>query len=135
MVSPRAIWGSSKQLSSHRRLPLAHAFREELQAPLAALHRPAMTFCSCWDRCEELACQDKQTNSRWVLQPWCLSLRSLQPLAAYDVCVGTDEASVALCRNLIGLLQPCGGPWGRAALHKSLLCWQRSHRPRSAASG
>ena len=106
---------------------------------LAALHRPAMTFCSCWGRCEELACQGKQINRRCVLQP-CQALgaspgAACSHLVASDACFATDQASAALCRNLTGLLQPCGGRWGRAALANSLLCWQRSHTPRSAATG
>ena len=67
--------------------------------------------------------------------PGASSCAACSHLVASDVCFATDQASAVLCRNLTGLLQPCGGRWGRAALPNSLLCWQRSHRPRSAATG
>ena len=67
--------------------------------------------------------------------PWCLSLLSFSRLVANNACCGSDQDSAAPCRISTGLLQPCGGRWGRAAPPQSLLCWQHSHRPRSAATG
>ena len=55
-----------------------------------------MTFCCCCGKCRKLACQAKQTNSRWVLQP-CQApgaspCSAWTHLVASDACFGTNQS-------------------------------------------